>query len=149
MTVYRNTFASRLAGLLLFGGLILQPAFAADPPALPEWDQLTAAQRDQLVAPIRQRWNAQPAERAQLLERAARWQQMTPDQRRHAHRGMNRWEHMSPEQRAEARALYGSMRSLEPAERAAFKAKWRAMTPEQKIAWLKAHPAPAKPRGER
>lgn len=149
MIVYRKTFAPPLAGLLLLGGLWLQPALAADPSTLPEWDQLTAAQREQLVAPIRQRWNAQPAERAQLLERAVRWQQMTPDQRRHAHRGMNRWEHMSPEQRAEARALYGSMRSLEPAERAAFKAKWRAMSPEQKSAWLKAHPAPPKSRGER
>lgn len=147
MTAFRN-FAPRLAGILLLGGWFLNPAFAADPP-LPEWDQLSAAQREQLIAPIRERWNAKPTERARLLQRATRWQQLTPEQRKHAHRGMNRWEHMSTEQRAEARALYAGMRALEPAERVAFKAKWRAMTPEQKSAWIKAHPTPARRAGER
>jgi len=136
----------RLSNWLLLGCLAAGPAFAATPPTtspLPAWDELSAEQREQLTAPIRERWNAEPAQRQRMLERAGRWQQMTPEERTRAHRGMKRWEHMSPEQRTQARALYGRMRTLAPAERAAFRAKWKAMTPEQKQAWLQANPAPA------
>lgn len=124
--------------------LVAAPALAsaAQPQALPAWDQLTPTQREQLIAPTRERWNAEPEQRAEMLARAQRWQQMTPEQRRHAHRGIKRWRHMSPEQRHEARALYARMRNLDEAERGALKAKWRAMTPEQRSAWVKANPAP-------
>lgn len=132
-----------LSAWLLIGGLACGPALAAAPVTpLPAWEQLSAAQREQLIAPIRERWNAEPDQRQHLLERARRWQQMTPEQRTRAHRGMKRWEHLSPEQRTQTRALYSRMRTLEPAEREAFKAKWRAMTPEQQKAWLEANPAP-------
>lgn len=121
------------------------PAFAADPvvPAkpLPAWDQLTPQQRELLIAPVRERWNAQPDDRARMLERAQRWQQMTPEQRQRARHGMQRWEHMNPEQREQMRALYGKMRSLDDEQRKALKAQWRAMTPEQRRAWVQANPA--------
>lgn len=146
MTIPRTRSRLRLSSWLLLACLAAGPASAAAPAStspLPAWDELSAAQREQLVAPIRERWNAEPAQRQRMLERAERWQQMTPEQRTRAHRGMKRWEHMSPEQRTEARALYSRMRTLAPAERDAFKAKWKAMTPEQKKAWLQANPAPA------
>ena len=125
------------------------PALAADPPAkpLPAWEQLTPAQREQLIAPVRERWNTQPDERQRMLDRAQRWQQMTPEQRQRARHGMKRWEDMSPEQREQMRALYAKMRGLDETQRKALKAQWRAMTPEQKRAWVQANPAPPEPAG--
>lgn len=126
--------------------LLLAPLAAAaqsdDPQALPAWEQLTPAQRDELVAPLRERWDAKPAERARMLERARRWKAMTPEQRARARHGMARWEHMPPRQRAEARALFHAMRGMAPEQRKAFLAEWRQKTPEQRQAWLEAHPAP-------
>ncbi|HOZ25528.1 MAG TPA: DUF3106 domain-containing protein [Thermomonas sp.] len=129
--------------------LALWPAFAfaqsaAVPNQYPEWDQLTQAQRDALVAPLRERWNRNPDERARMAERAQRWQSMPRGQRERAGHGMQRWEHMSPEQRGEARALFHAMRGLDKEQRKAFMAQWRQKTPQQKTDWLKAHPAPEK-----
>ena len=147
MTISR-TFPLRLCVWLLCGCLCAPPALAATPEPLPAWDQLSEAQREQLIAPIRERWNADPAQRQQLLERARRWQQMPAEQRRRAHHGMKRWEHMTPEQRAQTRALYLQTRSMDPAAREAFKVKWRAMTPAQRKAWVEANPPPADTGGE-
>jgi hypothetical protein len=131
-----------LAPLILV--LTTSSAFAADPaPPLPAWEQLTPAQREQLIAPIRERWNSEPEQRQHMLERAQRWSQMTPEQRERAHRGMKRWENLSPEQRDQMRALYGKMRTLPPAERQALKEHFRQMTPEQRRDWVKANPVPA------
>lgn len=128
------------------------PAFGATPvppPAppssapLPAWEKLTPAQREQLIAPTRDRWNAAPEDRQRMLERAQRWTQMTPEQRRDARRGMKRWENLSPEQRDEIRELFRRTQGLPDAERYALKHKWLDMTPEQRRAWMQAHPAPA------
>ena len=128
--------------------LALLPALAlaqASPAATqyPEWDKLTPAQREALVAPLRERWNSNPDERARMVQRAQRWKTMPSDQRDHARHGMQRWEGMSPEQRVEARALFQAMRGLEKEQRKAFLAEWRQKTPQQRADWLKAHPAPA------
>jgi len=120
-------------------------AFAQATPAdaqYPEWDQLTPAQRDALVAPLRERWNTNPGERVRMLERAQRWQSMPREQRERARHGMQRWEGMSPEKRREARALFHAMRGMGPDQRKAFLADWRAKTPQQRSDWLKAHPLP-------
>ena len=134
--------------LIVFGLLALWPAIAfaqattTGATQYPEWDQLTQAQRDAIVAPLRERWNSNPAERARMFERAQRWKAMPGDQRDRARHGMQRWEHMSPEQRGEARALFHAMRGLDKDQRKAFLAQWRQKTPQQKADWLKAHPAP-------
>lgn len=129
-----------VAALLL--ALAASPALAADPAPLPDWDRLTPAQRELLVAPLRERWNSNPGERARMVERAQRWKAMPRNQRDRARHGMQRWEGMSPEQRTEARALFHAMRSLDKEQRKAFLAQWRQKTPQQKADWLKAHPAP-------
>lgn len=136
------TVGPRIARWLLPMLLAAAPAVAAQSPALPDWEQLTPAQREQLIAPTRERWNAEPEKRAELLERAQRWQQLSPEQRRHAHRGVKRWRHMSDAQRAEARALYARMRGLDEDQRQELKARWRTMTAAQRTAWVEAHPAP-------
>jgi hypothetical protein len=128
--------------LALWPALALAQAAPVAAPPPPEWDQLTPAQRDALVAPLRERWNANPAERARMLERAQRWKAMPAEKRDRAHHGMQRWEHMSPEKRDEARALFHAMRGMEPEQRKLFMADWRQKTPQQRADWLKAHPAP-------
>lgn len=121
----------------------LHAAAQTAPAALPAWDQLSGAQREQLIAPIRERWNSEPEQRARMLAHAQRWQELTQEQRRRAHHGMRRWEGMNPEQREEMRAVFAHIRPLPKTERQAFMEKWRAMTAEQKRAWMQAHPAPA------
>ena len=122
--------------LLIVLVLLLAPMFAMaqDKPAsttpLPEWDQLTSAQRNDLIAPLRDRWKTMPT-----------------DTRQRAHHGMQRWEKMSPEQRQHAQSLFHAMRQMDNAEREAFLAKWHAMTPQQRNDWVAAHPAPARRHG--
>lgn len=139
--------------LLLALVLLLAPAFAVaqDKPAtatpLPEWDQLSSAQRNDLIAPLRDRWNSSPDERTRLYERARRWKAMPQDARQRAHHGMQRWEKMSPQQRQHAQALFHAMRDMDEGERKDFLAKWHAMTPQQRTEWVAAHPAPDRKRG--
>ena len=119
----------------------------AQPASLPAWDQLTEAQRAELTAPIRERWNnAASSDRAEMMERAKRWKAMPAEQRQRASRGMKRFESMHPAAREKARALFHAMRGMDEAQRSAFLDKWHAMTPEQRRAWLDAHPAPERRR---
>lgn len=105
--------------------------------ALPAWEQLTPAQRDQLIAPLRERWNANPQQRIRMLGHAQRWQQLSPEQRARAHRGRDRMEGMTPAERAQARAAFQQMRAMPEAERRALRETLRAMTPEQRAQWLR------------
>jgi hypothetical protein len=142
--------AAALALMLLAPGAFAQSTTASQMP-LPEWDQLTEQQRELLVAPVRERWNAKPGHRAKMLEHARHWRELTPEQRKHARRGQDRWKGMSPAQREEMRALYGKLRTLPEDERRALRERWKAMTPEQRLAWVEDNPpsdgdkAPGKP----
>ena len=107
---------------------------------LPAWDQLTPVQRELLVAPVRERWDTNPSERARILRHAQRWQSMTPEQRTRARRGLRHWEHMDPARRAEMRALFEKMKAMSPEQRKALREQWHAMTPEQRRAWVEANP---------
>jgi predicted Fe-S protein YdhL (DUF1289 family) len=137
------------APLLLLATLALAPAAAlaqdASRPAatpLPAWDQLTPAQRELLIAPVRDRWNREPEKRERFMAYAERWKSMPPPQRERARHGMQRWEGMTPEQREQARALFHAVRGLDKDARHEFMEKWRRMTPQQRADWVKAHPAP-------
>lgn len=128
--------------LLLALALCASPAWAQSPetrPPLPAWEELGAADREALIAPLRDRWNANPDQRARLMNHARRWQSLTPEQRRHARHGMKRWAHMDPDERVRVRALFGEMRRMTPGQRKALRAKWKAMTPEERDAWVQAH----------
>lgn len=137
---------SKTAGVALALALALLPplpavAGGAEPP-LPAWDELSQAQRDALVAPLRQRWNDHPEKRERMLAHAERWQQMGPEQRERARRGADRWRQMDPAKREALRALYARLQVLPEAERAALRQQWKTMTPEQRRAWVEANPAP-------
>lgn len=130
--------------------LLAQTAAPAAAPgaALPNWEQLSPAQREALLAPLRDRWNgADAGQRQRMLAHGQRWQSMSPEERDKARRGLRRFEHMSPEQREQARALFGQMRTLSPAQRDALRERWSQMTPEQRKDWVRENPPPpAKPR---
>lgn len=115
-------------------------------PALPAWEQLTPAQRDLLVAPLRERWDASPGDRARMYGHAERWRTMTPEERSRARRGMRHWEHMDPERRREMRALFGKMRGMAPEQRKALRDRWHAMTAAERRAWVEANPPKDPPR---
>ena len=118
----------------------------AAPPApatLPAWDQLSPAQRDLVIAPLRDRWNADPQARTRLFQHAQRWQQLTPEQRARMRHGMGKWEHMDPQQREAMRALFHKMRDLTPEQRTALREQWRKMTPQQRREWVEANRSPA------
>lgn len=148
----RDSTRSAIRSLLLLALLapLLALAQTATPAAnaLPEWDQLSQAQREALIAPLRERWNREPGERPRMLERAQRWQAMPSGQRERARHGMHRWEGMPLEKRAQARALFHAMRGLDEVQRKAFLAQWRQMTPQQRIEWVSAHPTPTRERQE-
>lgn len=109
---------------------------AANAVAMPAWDALTDAQRAVLIAPIRERWNGNADARGRMYGHAQRWQSMTPAQRKEAQRGMRRWDHMSPGQRDKARGMFDKLRDLPPEQQAAARARFKAMTPEERRAWL-------------
>ena len=114
----------------------------SDTSSLPTWERLTPEQRERLITPLRDRWNNEPDARARMLAHAQRWQDMTPEERSKARSGMKRWRHMDPGQREQMRTLFARMRALDPQQREELKAKWRQMTPAQREAWVRAHPAP-------
>ena len=134
-----NTLIPRslLLGLLLLAGQALAQSQPATP--LPDWDKLTLQQREALIAPVRERWNREPEERARMLDRAQRWKSMTPEQRGRARKGMHRFEQMNPQQREEARALFEQMKQLSPEQRKDLHRQWRKMTPEQRRTWVDKH----------
>jgi hypothetical protein len=155
----KSAFAALLlcAAALLPSGAHAQTSRTTEAQALPAWEQLTPAQRDELIAPLRERWNSHPDERARMAERARRWHAMPPEQRGRAHRGMDRWERMGPAKRAEMQvlfertrsmprqqrhetfALYHAMRKMTPEQRETLKQQWRTMTPDQRKAWMREH----------
>lgn len=133
-----------LPALLL--ALAMPPLQAAQPASLPDWDALTPAQRELLIAPQRARWNdSSPHERARLLRHAQRWQAMTPEQRAAARKGMRHWEGMPPRRREHAIQIYRLTRDMTPVQREAFVQQWRTMTPEQRRKWIQEHAATPKP----
>ena len=150
--------------------LLLLPALSAHAQqsaiALPAWDRLSDAQRAELIAPLRDRWDRSPEDRAHMLERAQRWRSMSPADRKDAERGMRRWERMDPAKRAQMQVLFDKTRDMPPQQRHAtfvlFRAllpldathrqallkQWKAMTPAQRDAWMDAHEPPHRRPGQ-
>lgn len=135
---------NRLTPLALASLLaVAAPSHAQSAATLPDWDHLSASQRELLIAPIRDRWNANPDARDRMLGHASRWKSLTPEQRAQARRGMERWQGMSPAERARAHEAFKRFRQMSPEEKKAMREKLRAMTPEQRRAWLRSQAAPS------
>ena len=125
------TFAVPLA--LLIAALPVHAQFEG---SLPDWDRLSPAQRETLVSPLRERWNASPEKRAKMLHHAEHWGAMSPQQRAQARNGVDRFQNMTPDQREQARTAYERFRGMAPQDKRALRQRLRAMMPEQRAAWL-------------
>jgi len=135
-----STHPARLLWLPLLLATAIS-AYAQTP--LPDWEHLTAEQREHLTAPLRDRWDsASPEQRARMLARAGRWQQMAPEERTRISATIGRWQNLPPGRRHELHALFHHLRTLGESERDAFMARWTAMSAEQREQWARAHPAP-------
>lgn len=106
---------------------------------VPSWSQLTPAQREQL-APMAEQWDAMPASRRvralERLERKARWEAMTPEEREKIREGARNFRDLPPELREKMRISMATMRGLPEDERRQLFALWRGMDPAQRRAWL-------------
>ncbi|MFY2765482.1 DUF3106 domain-containing protein [Arenimonas sp. MALMAid1274] len=108
---------------------------------VPTWSQLTPAQQSGL-APLEKQWDTMAASRRvralEGLERRARWEAMTPEQRERLREGARNFRDMPPELREKMRTSMQAMRALPEAERKALFALWRSLDPEQRRTWLEA-----------
>ncbi len=112
--------AAFLALTLLFAGNVLAQASpraptAAQSPGGPSWKSLTPAQRDAL-APLAGEWGKWDAVRKQKwLEVAARFDQLSPEGKKHVHERMTEIARLTPEQRRTMRENFRRTYEL-PAE---------------------------------
>ena len=117
------------------------PAVVPEGVTVPDWDQLTPEQQARLQR-LRERWDQLPAsQRVLALERAerrARWEAMTPEQRERIREGMRNYRELPPELRERMRESMRAMRAMPEDERRALMARWRALSPQQRRAWLEA-----------
>lgn len=140
----RNLVLRWLLALVMLASAPLPALALAQPQTTPAWEQLSPAQREQLTAPLRERWNSQPQARARMLRNAQRWQQLSPQQRQRAQRGLQRLQQMTPQQRQQARAVFRQLRQLPDDERRALRERLKQMTPQQRRAWMQ-NTTPDKP----
>lgn len=146
------TLALALAALpLLASGAPPRPAEAPrhDAPAavipagvtVPTWSELSPSQREKL-APMQERWDSLPASRRvnalERLERQARWDALSPEEREALRRGARNFRDLPPELRQQMRVSMAATRALPEAERKELFQRWRSLDPAQRRAWLEA-----------
>ncbi|HEU0152569.1 MAG TPA: DUF3106 domain-containing protein [Arenimonas sp.] len=106
---------------------------------VPTWDALTPDQQ-QALARLREDWDELPASRRvralEWVERKARWEAMTPEQREKLRSGARNFRDLPPELRAKMRASMQAMRALPEDEQRDLRKRWHGMTPEARRAWL-------------
>lgn len=109
--------------------------------AVPSWSELTPEQQEKL-APLGERWDQMPASRRvhalERMERRARWDAMTPEQRERLRHGARNFHDLTPELREKMRESMQVVRQLPEDQRRELKEQWRAMDPEQRRQWLEA-----------
>lgn len=114
---------------------------APDGVAVPAWSELTPEQQEKL-APLRERWDQMPASRRvhalERMERRARWDALSPEQRERLRHGARNFRDLPPELREKMRASMQVVRGLPEDQRRELKERWRAMDPEQRRKWLEA-----------
>lgn len=157
MTMLRLALATLLAASApAFAQQSAQSAQSSSPPG--NWEQLDAAQRELLLAPVRDRWNlADAAQRQRMLDYAQRWRDMPAAERARARVGVKRFHRLSPEQQAQMRVLFAKTRDMQPQERReafalfhamrgmnaqqreALRERWSRMTTDERAAWMREH----------
>jgi hypothetical protein len=107
--------------------------------SVPTWAQLSPTQQQKL-APLAPHWDQMSASRRvralERLERKARWDAMTPEQREKLREGARNFRDLPPELREKMRLSMATLRQLPEAERKELFRLWRGLDPEQRRAWL-------------
>lgn len=108
---------------------------------VPTWSELSPAQREKL-APLQERWDSLPASRRvnalERMERQARWDALSPEERDALRRGARNFRDLPPELRQQMRVSMAATRALPEAERRELFQRWRSLDPAQRRAWLEA-----------
>ncbi|KFN51073.1 DUF3106 domain-containing protein [Arenimonas composti] len=108
---------------------------------VPRWDELDAERQRQLEH-LRETWDQLPASRRALalerIERHARWRALSPEERERLREGARNFHDLSPELREKMRTSFHVVNALPAPEREHLLARWRAMDPQQRRAWLEA-----------
>ncbi|HEX4853868.1 DUF3106 domain-containing protein [Arenimonas sp.] len=106
---------------------------------VPDWNELSPAQQETL-ARLRDHWDQLPASRRvralEWVERKARWDAMTPEQREKLRAGARNFRDLPPELRDKMRASLQALRTLPAEEQRSLRKRWHDMSPEQRRAWL-------------
>lgn len=119
--------ATLAAALLCAGAAVAQPAASGTP-----WSALTPMQRTAL-SQLERDWAGIDASRQQKwLEIAARYPNMSPDERQRMQQRMTEWARLSPRERGQARINFQEARQLSPSERKARWESYQALPDEQK-----------------
>lgn len=104
-----------------------------------QWDQMKPG-RQQHLAQNAEHWTTlPPAHQQQIQRRLARWAAMTPEQRHQLRENARAFHNLTPDERAKVSAAFRKFQSLPPAERRALRARWRAMSPQQRMHWAERH----------
>lgn len=108
---------------------------------VPAWSELSPAQQARLAS-MEKQWDTMSASRRvralENLERRARWEAMTPEERERIREGARNFHDMPPELREKMRTSMQTMRALPEAERKELFRLWRSLDPEQRRKWLEA-----------
>lgn len=103
--------------------LLACAAVAAPDASGPSWSELSPAQRNALK-PLEREWGGLDGPRKQKwLEMTARFDRMSPDERRRVQERMAEWAKLSPQQRGQARLNYQGAKQVPTEER---QARWQA-----------------------
>jgi hypothetical protein len=107
--------------------------------SVPNWSQLSPEQQAKL-AELAPHWDQMPASRRvralERLERKARWEAMTPEQREKLREGARNFRDLPPELREKMRISMATLRQLPEGERKELFRLWRGLDPAQRRAWL-------------
>lgn len=125
------------------------PALAVD------WETLSPAEREVLM-PFAEEWESlSEAHREKLRAGAGLWASMSPEQQRLAHRRFSDWQSYSPEKRQRIIERFQAFRNLPPrqqrllrqtyrrfqnlpeARKRALREQFEAMSPDEKVAFLR------------
>lgn len=126
---------ARIGIIALWLGMLAAGPVAAALPVFeqPRWQGLSAEQK-QILAPLKNEWDALDAfRRKKWLGIAERYRDMSPPEQESIQRNMRAWVRLAPEERKIAREQYKKLRKVAPEQRQAVKQKWEeysALPPE-------------------
>ncbi len=82
------------------------------------------------------RWETlTPEKQAAVRKHLEHWEQMTPEEREHARDNQRKFRELSPAQRAQLHETFQRFQQLPPAERDKLLHEWRALPPKQRLRW--------------